>query len=244
MIDSRREARQIARQFNRFHNTIGEGMLWFMFDAKNSAYDRVYDEGYRKYEPARKVPLLWVDQQEAPADYSPEGRRPTQRLRCAVSAMALWEAGIDVTETHGNALNDTSPSTVWRKDRVNDIIYYGEHFYAISGFQIKGRVKDQDVIIGITGIEMFPGDEFNLDIAPADWFPPVTPAQGEPEPIEDDRVHAFFGDIPPDDPDVGDLWFNPTEDTTGYALDNPVPFGVTAPENPAVGSLWLDTEDQ
>ncbi len=239
MIDTRREAGQIARHFKRFHNTIGEGAIWFVFDAEESQYDKVYDEGYRRYEAGRTVPVLWVDQQEAPADYSAEGRRPTQRIRLAIGAHSMWEAGINVSEAHGNSIRDSSPSDVWRRDRINDVIYYGGHFYAISAFHIKGRVKDQDVIIGVSGIEIFPTDEQNLDVTPQDWFAPTTDGHVPDRPVRDDRTHVFFGDEPPTDPEVGDLWFNPD-----YDIDVPVPFGAAPPENPEVGSFWLNTDNE
>ena len=122
----------------------------------NSAYDRVYDEGFRKYHTGVRIPILWVDQMEAVEDYSPEGRRPTQRCRLACAARSMYEAGISITEVHGNRLQDGSPSEVWRRDRMHDIFYYDGRFYEISGFQIRGRVQGEDVIIGITGVETLP----------------------------------------------------------------------------------------
>ncbi len=165
-MDARLEVREIWKHFNRYHNTIGEALLYYQFDGENSVYDRVYDEGYRRYHKAVRIPVLWLDQQEATEDYTPEGRRPTQRLRLSVSAQSMYEAGISVTEVHGNRLQDISPSEIWRSDRMHDIVYYDGRYYEISGFQIKGRVKGEDVIIGITCIETFPDDDMIFDYAP------------------------------------------------------------------------------
>ena len=169
-MDTRREAKAIFRHFSRYHTTIGEATIYFRFDADNSSYDRVYDEGYRRYNRGVRIPILWVDQMEATEDYAPEGRRPTQRLRYAVSAQNMYEAGVSVTEVHGNRLQDTSPSTTWRRDRINDLCYYDGRYWEISGFQIRGRVKGEDVIIGVTAIETFRDDDMILD------FPPGVPA--------------------------------------------------------------------
>jgi hypothetical protein len=88
----------------------------------------------------------------------------------------MYEAGISITEVHGNRLQDTSPSTTWRIDRLSDIFYYDGRFYEVSAFQIRGRVKGEDVIIGITGIESFKDDDMSLD------FPPGSPNLLPPQP--------------------------------------------------------------
>ena len=165
-MDARREAAQIQKHFGRYHDDIGEAIIYYRFDVENSTYDRVYDEGYRRYHTGIRMAILWVDQMEAVEDYGPEGRRPTQRVRLAIAARNVYEAGVSVTEVHGNALSDTSPSEIWRKDRMHDIFYYDNRFFEVSGFQIRGRVQGEDVIIGVTGIETFPGDDAALDYLP------------------------------------------------------------------------------
>jgi hypothetical protein len=165
-MDVRREAREIWKHFERYQTDIGEAVIYFKFDASLSSYDLVYDEGYRHYERGLRIPILWVDQSEATEDYAAEGRRPTQRIRLAVSAKQLHEAGISVTEVHGNRLTDGSPSLVWRYERVNDVFYYDNRYYEVSAFQIRGRVKGEDVIVGITGIETYPSDDQLFDFEP------------------------------------------------------------------------------
>ena len=165
-MDARREALQIQKQFGRYHDDIGEAIIYFRFDADTSRYDRVYDEGFRRYHTGIRIAILWVDQMEAVEDYAPEGRRPTQRIRLAIASRNVYESGISVTEVHGNRLQDSSPSETWRRDRLSDIFWYDDRFYEVSGFQIRGRVQGEDVIIGITGIETFPEDDMNLDFPP------------------------------------------------------------------------------
>jgi hypothetical protein len=188
----RREATRITKQLERYHNIIGESVIWFCFDVVNSTYDHVYDEGYRRYERGRKVPVLWIDQQEAAEDYAPEGRRPTQRLRFAVASRQMYESGIRIDEAHGQRIYDQPPSDTWREDRLNDIVYYGGRFFEISGFQIRGRVQEQDLIIGVSGIETQPTDELNLDIVPLSWFPP--PAETPDPPTNLILPDAYEGD--------------------------------------------------
>jgi hypothetical protein len=165
-MEARREVAQIWKHFKRYQFTVGEGMIYYRFDADTSVYDEVYDEGYRRYHTGVRIPILWTDQMEAVEDYSPEGRRPTVRMRCAVSAQDMYEAGFSVTEVHGNQLSDVAPNSIWRRDRMHDIFYYDNRYWEISGFQIRGRLKGEDVIIGITGIETFPSDDMVLDYRP------------------------------------------------------------------------------
>src|SRR5262245_37595560 len=131
-MDPRREANQIQKHFNRYHKDIGESIIYFRFDADVSNYDRVYDEGFRKYHKGVRIGILWVDQMEAVEDYAPEGRRPTQRCRLAVAARAMYEAGVSITEVHGNRLQDSSPTGKhWKRDRVHDIFYYDGRYYEV-----------------------------------------------------------------------------------------------------------------
>jgi hypothetical protein len=165
-MEARREVAQIHKHFKRYHKDMGEGIIYYRFDADTSHYDNVYDEGFRRYHPGIRMGILWVDQMEAVEDYSAEGRRPTQRFRGAVSSRDMYEAGFSITETHGNQLTDLPPNSIWRRDRMHDIFYYDNRYYEVSGFQIRGRVKGEDVIIGITGIETFPSDDMVLDYRP------------------------------------------------------------------------------
>jgi hypothetical protein len=178
-MEVRREAREIWKHFGRYQLTIGESVIYYRFDADASSYDEVYDEGYRRYHSGVRVPILWVDQTEATEDYTSEGRRPTQRLRFAVSAREMYEAGFSVTEVVGNRLQDTSPSDIWRRDHHHDVCYYDGRYYEISGYQIRGRVQGEDVIIGVTCIETFPDDDMLFDYqpgtAPVVPTPPLAP---------------------------------------------------------------------
>lgn len=165
-MEPRREVTQIWKHFGRYQRDVGEAIIYYVFDADTSQYDDVYDEGFRRYSKGIRIPILWVDQSEAVEDYAPEGRRPTERMRCAVSARNMYEAGISVTEAHGNTLTDVSPSEVWRHDRNHDLYFYNNRFWEVAGYQIRGRFKGQDVVIGISGIETFLADDMLLDYVP------------------------------------------------------------------------------
>ena len=178
-IDTRREQQHIWKEYGRFYKTIGEEVIWFKFDTDASQWDDVYDEGGRSYKPGIRVPALWVDQIEDPEQYSGEGRRPTQRLRFAVSASSLAMRGINTQEAHGNTIGALKPSApypaqtgrpaaAWLDDRLNDVVFYDNRFYSLSNFQIRGRLQTQDVVIGVAGIELILDDEVDFDFFPYD----------------------------------------------------------------------------
>lgn len=165
MIDTRREAAHVEKEFGRYQAKIGESVVWFVFDAYNSQYSGTYDEGGRKYLPGVLVPILWVDQIEAPEQYVPEGRRPVQGLRFAVSAKAIYECALSSESPGHQAWDPGLINGTWFDDRNNDVCYYNGRYYEVSNYQTRGRIRE-DVIIGVTCTETYPEDEFTFDSPP------------------------------------------------------------------------------
>lgn len=165
-IDMRREAAHIFKQMDRMQSVVGEAIVWFLFDL-TSSYDRVYDEGNLNYHKGVLVPVLWIDQVEDVVNAAPEGRRPTVRLRTAMSARAIYETIGKNTEAHGGRTWDVKPANKnWWDDRGNDVLWYDGRFWQVSNFQIRGRAKELDVVIGVSAIEV-QGDEQLWDLFPA-----------------------------------------------------------------------------
>lgn len=162
----------------RYHNQIGENVIWFRFDVINSQYDSVYDEGGRQYRIGINVPTLWIDQGEAPEQYLPEGRRPVVTLRFAVWARALTEVHVGVEEAHGHREWDAGLiNGKWFDDRLNDILYYDGRYWEVNNFSIRGRLRE-DTIVGITCTETYPEDEFVFDWPPGNRPPPAPTGYG------------------------------------------------------------------
>lgn len=176
-IDTRRELGHIWREYQRYYRQVGEEVVWFKFDIDKSEYDDIYDTGGRSYRAGIRMPILWVDQIEDPEQYSEMGRRPTQRIRFAVSSRMMTNRGISTYEAHGHQLSSPRPDaphppqpgraeSPWLDDRLNDVLFYDDRFYSISNFQIRGRVKNKDAIIGVAGLELIPEDESVFDFFP------------------------------------------------------------------------------
>jgi len=166
VIDTRREARHIAEEFQRYQQKVGESVVWYRFDTQASGYNNVYDEGGRQYLSGLMVPILWVDQVEPPEQYLPEGRRAVHTVRFAVSARQMYESGLSITEATGHRSWDAGLiKGTWFDDRTNDILYYDGRYYEVMNYQIRGRIRE-DVIIGISCTETYPEDERMFDTLP------------------------------------------------------------------------------
>lgn len=186
-VDYRRELSYVWKQYNAYYDTIGEEVIWFPFDTVDSRYDDVYDEGNKTYKTGIRMPALWVDQIEDPEQYTGEGRRPTKRLRFAVSARSLQERGVPVFDAHGRRMYDVPPvapdpdqygrpESPWLDDRLNDIVFYDGRFWAVSDFQLRGRAKEFNQIVGVSALEIDPRDENLWDLFPwnTPWGDPAT----------------------------------------------------------------------
>jgi len=173
-IDTRREIAHVQREFQRRQAETGEAVIWFMYDVISSQYDRVYDEGFRRYKRGISVTGMWFDQGEAPEQYTPEGRRTVVTLRFAVGARTITEVGIGILEAHGHRVYDRGLiKDSWFDDRLNDIVYYDGRYWEVTNFQIRGRYRE-DTILGVTCTETYPEDEYTFDFPPAFRMTPPT----------------------------------------------------------------------
>jgi len=182
-VDVRRELKYIWNQYEKYWDVIGEEVIWFQFDTVNSRWDDVYDETGASFRPGIRIPILWVDQIEDPEQYSGEGRRPTMRIRFAISTRTMRARGITTLDAHGGGTFGVVPDppepaqigrdeTAWLDDRLNDVIFYDGRYFAVSNYQIRGRTPQGEVILGIAGLEM-QMDEFDKDNFP--WETPLAP---------------------------------------------------------------------
>jgi hypothetical protein len=160
-MDPRRELSEIFKHYDRFAQSMGEEVVWWEKDVVSSTTDNVYDEGPNQvYYAPKRVTVIQLDQSEGPEISTHDGRHTTNTIRFGVTAQALRESGI--TNTHGQA-----------QQHLNDVIEWDGRYFAISSYQIRGRVRG-DVVIGVTAVETM---EFEEEVF--DTTPPTTPP-GEP----------------------------------------------------------------
>jgi hypothetical protein len=171
-MDARRERLNIFKQFDRYQKDEGGSLIWFKFDVDASGYDSTYDEGGQMYHTGVIVPYLWIDKVEDTKTMQDVGQRATERLHAAFSVRTLDETGIGGHEAAGLRRRDPRPSgKPWVDSRLNDLLYYRDRFWEVTGFNIRDEVKDQPVMVGVTAIETQLQDERVWSQFPSQYTP-------------------------------------------------------------------------
>lgn len=169
-MDVRRELNHLNKEFRRYHNVADEFVVWYEIEPlgtnvpTNSVYDDVYDEGIkgpggRKYKEGVVLPVLIVSEAEDSRRSIPDGRQPVQTIEFKAAIKDFRDAGV---------------SEVWEYQKhLNDIFLYDGRIYGISDYRVRGRLKNEVLII-VQGFEIYVDQEFVNDEPPAlgnDYYP-------------------------------------------------------------------------
>ncbi len=154
-MDTRRELAYIRRVgLGWYQATLGEGVLWYEFDAENSRFGSVFEEGGRTYAKGIGVPVLWVIENESDEDNPPEGGRFEPRLRFAVDIAQIRRSGVsDVMDAERHQ---------------NDVVLFHRTLWSVNSYQIRGRMGGHSVIIGVECERVSPDEDFVFDHIPGD----------------------------------------------------------------------------
>ena len=130
----------IRKGYDWYQANLGEVVIWFEYDAVNSEFDHVYDEpsmdAQRKWRPPVLVPTLWVSEEEDDRTNNCDGRLVTPDIRLAVPMRTLTEVGL------------SAPRNASRHH--NDLLVYRGNYWTVNAYQIRGRMRTDYVIVGVT----------------------------------------------------------------------------------------------
>jgi hypothetical protein len=146
------ELAHINRHYGRYGDRNGEGALWYEFDPQSSVTPDLFDEGGRRWKPPIGMAMLWITETEDPEANSREGRRTQSTIRGAFSVQSARQSGL------------SDPTEYTR--HLNDILLYNMRFYSINTYEVHGRVGQTDVVIGFSGIEIYPDEDMAYDLLP------------------------------------------------------------------------------
>jgi len=160
MVDIRRELGLVRKNYREYHRNVGEHITWFEFipfGNGGSSVDDVYDEGDvgpggKKYKDPLSLPVLMVTETEDTKRAIPEGRQPVQVVNVVMSIQDCRDAGL------------SEPYEYQR--HLDDMFFYDARYYAVSMYRVRGRAKD-DVLIVVEGIEVYIDQEMVNDPGPA-----------------------------------------------------------------------------
>lgn len=152
-MDTRRELSYIRdRGLGWYQANLGEGVLWYEFDAEHSVFPSVFEEGGRSFAKGIGVPALWVIENEDDEENPPEGGRYEPTLRFAVDVAQIRRSGVsDVMDAERHQ---------------NDIVLYHRTLWSINAYQIRGRMAGHSVIIGVECERVSPDEDFIFDYIP------------------------------------------------------------------------------
>lgn len=162
-MDPRTELSLIRKQFRHFARNYGESIVYFEYtpastpaSAGGSWYDDVYDEGRpgsggRVYSAGVVIPVLKITENEDQKRAIPEGRQTHQTLNIVASLDDFRSAGI------------ADPYEYRR--HLNDVFLYDGRYYGISTYRVRGRAKD-DVLVILDGYEIYINEEMSNDPGP------------------------------------------------------------------------------
>ena len=154
-MDTRRELFAIRRScLGWYQSNLGEGVLWYEFDAEHSTFSSVFDEGGRTYAKAIGVPVLWVIENEDDEENPPEGGRFNPTLRFAVDVAQIRRSGVsDVLDAARHQ---------------NDIVLFHRTLWSVNAYQIRGRMGGHSIVIGVECERVSPDEDFIFDHIPGD----------------------------------------------------------------------------
>lgn len=162
-MDVRRELGHIRKEYRKYHEKVGETVMWFEYKpfassaSAGSIYDDVYDEGGygvsgRNYKTGIVVPVLMVTESEDTKRAIPEGRQPVEIVNLVASIEDFRTAGI------------TDPFEY--RQHLNDVFLYDGRYMSVMSYKVRGRARD-DVLVVVEGLEIYINQEMPFDTGPS-----------------------------------------------------------------------------
>ena len=139
---------QVHRAFRWYQPKAGVRVKWYRFDPAATTVDDVYDEGpERRWLPALDVPLLHVVRDEEAQADTEEGLYALGSVHFVVDPRQAQRAGLD---------------DPWQAPpRLNDRFLYDDRFWEIRSWQVQGRLRQWEVVVGGNAAQVAPEELSN-----------------------------------------------------------------------------------
>ena len=168
-MDLGRELGLINKHVRNKVAAVGESVIWYQFktlSSSGSLYDDIYDEGApgsggKSYASGIVIPTIYASEDEDEFRAIPEGIRLTQTIRLTMLLEDMNKAGIEDAGDYNK--------------HINDMLKYDDRYYRVASYSVKGRMRGNEVLVAVTGFEVFTDEEMPFDSGPDTNFVPTLP---------------------------------------------------------------------
>lgn len=165
-MDIRRERQLIDRHQAVYQRLMGTTVRWAVFDAAASTEDPLFSDGGgvagRSYLPLITVPVMWMDNIEGRVNQDAFRTDKSDNVRAGFSYSQMRDAGIpNMTDDDAHDL---------------DIFYWPvkDQWYRVDEWEVLGNYGGISVVIGVTGVQIYPDEEYVTEASPPIGAPPVS----------------------------------------------------------------------
>lgn len=143
----KRHVNAIHRAFRRYQPRVGVTVSWYRFDQAGTTGHDVYDEGpSRRWLPPTQVPLLHIVRDE-------EAQADTEEGLYALGAVHFV---LDPRQAQRGGIADP-----WAAPpQLNDRFFYEGAFWEVRSWQVQGRLRQWEVVVGGNANQVAPEELF------------------------------------------------------------------------------------
>jgi hypothetical protein len=144
----KRHLGEVQKAFRWYQRTIGTTVIWYAFDRAATTKDDIYDEGpERRWKPGFVLPVLHVARTERAETAREEGYYDMGSAHLVISPHQAAAAGLD---------------DPWdAESQLFDRFLWDGTVFEVRTWQIQGRMRRFEVVVGATAQEVAPEEYFN-----------------------------------------------------------------------------------
>lgn len=144
---------------------MGSAVLWAVYDPTTSTKDALFDDAGgmagMRFLALKTVPVLWIDNIEGAVNQDAFRSDKSDDVRAGFSFSQMRDAGIpDMTNDDAHDL---------------DIFYWPvrSQWYKVNEWEVLGNYGGVSVVVGVTGVQVWPDEEYVAQAFPPNGPPPV-----------------------------------------------------------------------
>lgn len=140
--------RQVHKAYRWYRDYVGTWVTWYEYDPARSTKDNIYDESPEaQWKPGFILPVMVVIRDEDRENPNPEGFYTGSTIHLTFGTEMASKAG----------MNDPLTATPHLKDRFK----WDEAYWEVRRYQISGRLKKYEVVIGVDAQKLAAEEMFN-----------------------------------------------------------------------------------